>query len=278
VQNLNIILKSKRDSRDVFLVQSLKKKSLINLNAILFFEDQQRWNLLKMVQVVESPPIDPDDSQRQKFLYLISPRENWLVTPTLTATIYIARQPCFYLVNAFFFIFLITLTTFSAFSINFYSPHFRLATTLTILLTSISFKWVVNRSLPPISSFHSLDAYHLSSVCFICVLIAWHSFIGTQMLGNASSETCRIVDLYACVGFLFVFSVKQCAFVVVLLGGLWTRRHFYESENIFLDEYKAHVRHVPIDSNTDKQVKVELFKRDEKEDEKSLFYYFEKYF
>jgi len=98
------------------------------------------------------------------------------------------------------------------------------------------------------------------------------------MLGNAAKETCRIVDVYVCVGFLFVFSVKQCAFVAVLLGGLWTRRHFYESEMIFLDEYKAHVRHVPIDSNTEKQVKVELFKRNEKEDEKSLFYYFEKYF
>jgi len=59
--------------------------------------------------------------------------------------------------------------------------------------------------------------------------------------------------------------------VAVLLSGIWTRRHFYESEKTFLDEYKAHVRHVPIDSNTDKQVKVELFKRDEKEDEKSLF-------
>jgi len=66
--------------------------------------------------------------------------------------------------------------------------------------------------------------------------------------------------------------------VGLLFRGLWTRRHFYESEKIFLDEYKAHVRHAPIDSNTDKQVKVELSKRDEKEDEKSLFYYFEKYF
>ncbi len=65
-------------------------------------------------------------------------------TPKLIATFYCSRKSGFYLFSAFFLIFLITALSLTVFSIPKSLPANRLPTTYTILLSSISFKWVVN--------------------------------------------------------------------------------------------------------------------------------------
>ena len=81
----------------------------------------------------------------EKQIKLIKAARKKFKPPKMVAKCYAARRPGFYLFNAFFLVFLITAIAFSIFAINYYSPHFRLQSTFTILLTSVSFKWVVNR-------------------------------------------------------------------------------------------------------------------------------------
>ena len=50
--------------------------------------------------------------------------------------------------NAYFLIFLITSAALSTFAIPPSNSHGRLQITCTLLLTSVTFRWVVNKSLP----------------------------------------------------------------------------------------------------------------------------------
>ena len=88
------------------------------------------------------------------------------------------RRAGYYLFNAYSLIFLITSTALTIFSIDCKLPQNRLQTTFIILLTSISFKWVINRYLPTVSYLTSLDTYSLISIFFICLLNVWHALIG----------------------------------------------------------------------------------------------------
>ena len=77
--------------------------------------------------------------------------EDAIETPKIVASIYCSRRAGYYMFNAFFLIFLITVSSLTIFSIDCKLPQSRLQTTFTLLLTSISFKWVVNRSLPTVN-------------------------------------------------------------------------------------------------------------------------------
>jgi len=98
-------------------------------------------------------------------------------SPKLVATAYTSRHSGFYVFNAFFLIFLITASSLSVFSINSNLSQNRLQVTYTILLASISFKWVINRSLPPVSYLTFLDKYSIFCILYINVLAAYHAII-----------------------------------------------------------------------------------------------------
>ena len=84
----------------------------------------------------------------------------------------------YYLFNAYFLIFVITSSALTIFSVDCKLPQNRLQITFIILLTSVSFKWVINRYLPTVSYLTSLDTYAIVSILYICLLCVWHSLIG----------------------------------------------------------------------------------------------------
>jgi hypothetical protein len=98
--------------------------------------------------------------------------------PKLVTTCFCARKPGFYFFNAISLIFLITVSALTVFSISYDLPQNRLQVTYTILLASISFKWVINRSLPPVSYLTSLDKYAIACIFYVCALAGWHGIIG----------------------------------------------------------------------------------------------------
>jgi hypothetical protein len=85
--------------------------------------------------------------------------------------LYLFKQPQYYLWNAFFLIFLITVCGLITFSIKIDQTQGRLQTSFTLLLTSISFKWVINRSLPVfyfmIISASKLKALYIGFLLFL---------------------------------------------------------------------------------------------------------------
>ncbi len=100
------------------------------------------------------------------------------------------------------------------FSIKIKVTFHRLQVTYTLLLTSVSFKWVINRSLPTISYMTSLDRYAMFSMIFIVACCIWHSIIGSSILpGDLNSQ--MELDQWALIGFSALFCLLH------IISGFW---------------------------------------------------------
>ena len=80
---------------------------------------------------------------------------------------HIKRKYTYFLTNIVFMMFLISLLSFTTFFVKPENIGDRLSVILTLLLTAVTFKFVVSQSLPPVSYLTVLDWYVLSSVIFI---------------------------------------------------------------------------------------------------------------
>lgn len=94
------------------------------------FKDSQEWRLYRHITVRE---------------YVRESVFSAEAFPALDLTINAARKPTFYYWNAFFLIFLITMASLSIFSIRCHLNANRIQTVCTLLLTSVTFKWITNR-------------------------------------------------------------------------------------------------------------------------------------
>ena len=137
---------------------------------------------------------------------LDSNNQTLLTHDKMVVSCFCARKPEYYLANAFLLIFLITASSLTVFSIAYNLPANRLQTTYTLLLTSISFKWVVNRSLPTVSYLTSLDHYAIISIVYLCLLCVWHALVAK--FGSTD------IDLWGLAGFSLAFVLYHCLFVV----------------------------------------------------------------
>ncbi|CAF3356016.1 unnamed protein product [Rotaria socialis] len=114
-----------------------------------------------------------------------------------TVTCYAARQSNYFYWNGYCMIFLITSVSFCIFTIPPNLSANRLQISCTLLLTSITFRWTVNRSLPTISYSTSMDKYAIMCLFILVILSIWHAIIGGLILRYTSdfhktSITCFI--------------------------------------------------------------------------------------
>lgn len=151
--------------------------------------------------VIKIDPMETEDEREEEPEY-----------PKIVATCFCERKAGYYLFNAFFLIFLITTTTFTSFAIDAKLPQSRIPATCTFLLTSVSFKWVINRSLPTISYLTSLDQYSMLCIFFICLMTSWHSIIGS----NWTKDEAKEIDKWALVGFSCAFVILNIYFLIWL--------------------------------------------------------------
>ena len=98
---------------------------------------------------------------------------------------------------------LFTANSLTVFSIDYTLPANRLQTTYTILVGSISFKWVINRSLPPVSYLTSLDKYAIVCIFYVCVLGCWHGIIGTCSEYFSKSVASNMDSIFFALAVLF---------------------------------------------------------------------------
>lgn len=105
-----------------------------------------------------------------------------------------ARRSGYFFWNAYFLIFLITSAVFSTFSIRFDQPQFRLPTTATLMLTSITFRWSYSsRCLPTVNYLTSLDKYSINSLILIFLCLIWHG-LGVVFLNFFTWDTVKKLD------------------------------------------------------------------------------------
>ena len=179
VQELTISLASLKPISEVKFVKSKFKISAVIQEG---FIDQQEWKLYSFVackEVIVKHKLSVDEYAA----YYI--------------TAFTCRRPNYYYYNAFFLIFLITLSSMTTFSMPCHLPQSRLQTMCTVLLTSITFKWVINRSLPTVYYLTSLDFYSLMNILLICICLCWHAIIGVVNNNDASfkrTENNRKID------------------------------------------------------------------------------------
>ena len=89
----------------------------------------------------------------------------------------VRRQYRFYIYNAFLIIFLITALTFASFTVEADLPADRVQISLTLLLTSVAFKYYVQQFIPKVSYFTLIDSYILSCMVFQFFMTV-HNMIG----------------------------------------------------------------------------------------------------
>jgi len=99
--------------------------------------------LFRLVLTSDSTSNTAAKNEKELSLIEIVSARNSLKLPRISATVYSARRPGFYIINGFFLNFMITVVSLAVFAIDTKTPHFRLQTTFTLLLTAISLKWVI---------------------------------------------------------------------------------------------------------------------------------------
>lgn len=207
VQNLTISISSLKQANEIQLYHSKDKPSTVNIKC---FVDSQEWRLYKHITV------------REYLKEVVFSSESF---QAIDLTINVARKPTFYYWNAFFLIFLITLSSLSIFSIRCHLNANRIQSTSTLLLTSVTFKWITNRSLPTVSYMTSLDKYSIACMLLLCAQCVWHSFVSSIMdLEQKCDFPFSYYDHIAFVFFASVFLFVQVVFIIWLLQTAYKKR------------------------------------------------------
>ncbi|CAF0881969.1 unnamed protein product [Rotaria sp. Silwood1] len=223
VQELSISLTTPLTINDICFTENKQKPSGVNRTV---FSDQQSWHLYEHVEF---------SFEQHREEYSLNYDQ---IHPVLICTCHVGRKCGYYIWNAYFLIFLITSASLCTFSIPPSNAHGRLQITCTLLLTSVTFRWVVNKSLPTISYLTALDIYAIASIVALCIINVFHgvvSYLYYNQIYLASHLTPNnIQDLqlslypeyYIChidrYGF-YILSIIFCLYqVFILLWTFWT--------------------------------------------------------
>ena len=215
VQNLTLSISTSKHSNEITLLHSREVYSSVNANSFL---DHQEWHLYKHVKVKE---------------FLRDSVFTSVTFPAVDLTICVARRPTFYYLNAFFLIFLITISSLAVFSVNCNLPQNRLQTSCTLLLTSATFKWVTNRSLPTVSYMTLLDKYSLGCIILVCMQCIWLGVIGFL---NQTEIKFAKYDLLAFLTMCTLFCLLNFSFIIIFIrNGYCKRRGLHVLEEDYIN-------------------------------------------
>ncbi|CAF1489915.1 unnamed protein product [Rotaria sordida] len=195
VQDLSISIASMFYDDKVILIADPNHLSGVNREA---FVDQQEWSLYEHVDtqqrfakefIFDDDDDDDDEEENDNNNQLNNTNNNEdRKRSILTITCHAARRSSYFYWNGYCLILLITLLSFCIFAIP---PHLtgnRIQISCTLLLTSITFRWVVNRSLPTISYLTSMDIYAILCIFILIILCIWHAIIGFLIFKNTSDS------------------------------------------------------------------------------------------
>ncbi|CAF4866175.1 unnamed protein product [Rotaria magnacalcarata] len=108
---------------------------------------------------------------------------------------------------------------FTTFSVTYNLPQNRLQLSFTLLLTAVTFKWVVVRCLPTISYLTTLDKYVLLSMVMLCVVCAWHAIIAV-----CPDEVARYWDNMALISLAVIYTLFHVFFFLWMYFVTYRRR------------------------------------------------------
>ncbi|CAF0719358.1 unnamed protein product [Rotaria sordida] len=185
VQELSLSITTPLTTNDIYFIEHKQKLSGVNR---MIFRDQQSWHLYEHVEFTY-------EQHREE--YSLNYNQ---IHPVVVCTCHVGRKCGYYIWNAYFLIFLITSAALSTFAIPPSNTQGRLQITCTLLLTSVTFRWVVNKSLPTISYLTALDIYAISSIVALCIINVFHGIISyfyyNQIYLTASQSSITTNDIH----------------------------------------------------------------------------------
>lgn len=212
IQRLNLDVISNQPISKCLLVNNNDSNPSIVLTSN--FRDSQEWYLHNFVGVeknfTSSSKYSIDDSVHSKLKFFCV----------------VSRKPGYFYWNAFYLIFIISAMSFNVFSVSVTSYPQRLSATTTLVLTSVSFKWVINRSLPPIAYLTSLDLYSIIAISFLVILSCWHAIVGYFFNG----ENAKRIDFIFLLIIASIYFLYQLSFLLYLFLCAFGPRRFYAKE------------------------------------------------
>lgn len=218
-QDISLSIMSERSSDEVELEEDIEMSS-INIQS---FVDEQEWNLYKHV-ITTTKTIER--------VYQASTDKHAIMSFTCRAS----RRVGFFLWNIFFVMFFICSMTFTTFGVTFTLIQNRLQLTFILLLTTVTFKFTVNQSLPKISYLTYLDYYVLASMVTICLICIWHGIVGSILTAKVDNKTVYWVDIWILVVFISVYIGGHFALLLfILLVVLRRRKQDKEKERQYFE-------------------------------------------
>ena len=100
------------------------------------------------------------------------------------------------------------------------------------MLSSVSFKWVFNRSLPSVSYLTLLDKYSIFGIVYITLLASWHALIGVY-----SKQWEDSVDHWMLVAFSVLFVLGHIGFYLKYFSITKLKRKLKGIEKTFTNRY-----------------------------------------
>ncbi|XP_064653033.1 cys-loop ligand-gated ion channel-like isoform X2 [Lineus longissimus] len=177
VQELTLQIVSKRSNDEVELIEDRYRISAVNTTNFL---DQDEWTLYKHVENATGDIQSEFTSSKHKH-------------STIFFTCSVRRNPGYFGWNIFLILFLLVSLMFCSFAIVPTNPQNRLTVTLTLLLTVVAFKFIVNQDLPAIPYLTYLDIYIVSCIVLLVLQAIQNAFI-TAFNGDPDKQ--EIVDKY----------------------------------------------------------------------------------
>ncbi|CAH1796086.1 unnamed protein product [Owenia fusiformis] len=205
-QDLTLTLTSELPESDLEILPDPNELSSINVKS---FVDEQEWHLHDHVETRTKITTSEYSSAKHKHC-------------SLSITARASRRPAFYVWNILVMMLFISGLIFSTFAIPTSQIAVRLKLAFTLVLTAVTFKFVVNQSLPKIPYLTYLDRYVLTSMGFLCIISIWHSVLAFL---HSDDNVVQTVDGYGLLAFGILYTLFQILYYLfVYVATLYKRQ------------------------------------------------------
>uniref|UniRef100_A0A1I8F1J5 Neur_chan_LBD domain-containing protein n=1 Tax=Macrostomum lignano TaxID=282301 RepID=A0A1I8F1J5_9PLAT len=166
------------------------------------FTDEQEWSLHTHVEASKTSVIS--DSQ-------IGPRQRPAVQFSTRAT----RRATFYVVNIWFVSFILCMLALCVFGIDRQNLQGRLQLSFILLLTTVTFKFVIANHIPRVSYLTMLDKAVMHNLLFLVLLSIWHSVASLF----PATHSLQANEKYAIIVFAGVYVLGICVILLQIVFG-----------------------------------------------------------
>uniref|UniRef100_A0A1I8H246 Neur_chan_LBD domain-containing protein n=1 Tax=Macrostomum lignano TaxID=282301 RepID=A0A1I8H246_9PLAT len=206
---------SRNSSGEAFVLERHSLRGRFFERMELTFTDEQEWSLHTHVEASKTSVIS--DSQ-------IGPRQRPAVQFSTRAT----RRATFYVVNIWFVSFILCMLALCVFGIDRQNLQGRLQLSFILLLTTVTFKFVIANHIPRVSYLTMLDKAVMHNLLFLVLLSIWHSVASLF----PATHSLQANEKYAIIVFAGVYVLGICVILLQIVFGALKRKKLMDEKDL----------------------------------------------